>query len=123
MEQKQVLLVEDDKNIRELYGVALVNAGINILMAEDGEQGVTLALEHHPSLILMDITMPVLDGHEAVKRIRADSWGREAKIIFLTNHSEATNVAHAISQHPEDYIVKVNTPLMEIINRVRAAMY
>ncbi|HMO78266.1 MAG TPA: response regulator [Candidatus Paceibacterota bacterium] len=123
MEQKQVLLVEDEKNIRELYAMALINAGIDILMAEDGEQGVALALKHHPSLILMDISMPVLDGHEAVKKIRADSWGKNAKIIFLTNHSEATNVAHAISQHPEDYIVKVNTPVKEIINRVREAMY
>lgn len=123
MEQKQVLLVEDDNNIRELYATALTNAGIDVLTASDGAEGVKLALLKHPTLILMDITMPGLDGHEAVAKIRTDEWGKNAKIIFLTNHSEATNVAHAISQHPEDYIVKVNTPIKEIVNRVREAMY
>jgi len=122
MKDKSVLLVEDDTNIRELYAIALINAGIEVIMAEDGEQGVRIALEKHPSLILMDITMPVMDGHDAVQKIRADAWGRDAKIIFLTNHSEPHDVAHAFSQSPEDYIVKVNTPVKEVVNRVRMAL-
>lgn len=122
-EKKVVLLVEDDKNIRELYAMALVNAGIEIKMAENGQQGVEMALEHKPSVILIDIEMPVMDGHQAVEKIRMDKWGKNAKIIFLTNLSDASDVAHAVSQKAEEYIVKANTPVKEVVNQVRMAMH
>ena len=122
-DKKTVLLVEDDEAIRELYAVALIQAGFNILMAENGEQGVMFALKHHPDLILLDIDMPVMNGHEAAAQIRQDSWGKNVRIVFLTNHSDAANVAHAIMQKPEDYIVKVNVPIKDIINQVRIAIY
>jgi CheY-like chemotaxis protein len=122
-DKKTVLLVENDEAIRELYAVSLLQAGFNILMAENGEQGVMFALKHHPDLILLDIDMPVMNSHEAAAQIRQDSWGKTVRIVFLTNHSDASNVAHAIMQKPEDYIVKVNVPVKEIINQVRIAIY
>ena len=122
-DKKTILLVEDDKNIRELYAMALIGAGFSILMAENGQQGVDLALKHHPDLILLDIDMPIVNGHEAAQKIRLDSWGKTARIVFLTNHSDAQNVAHAIMQKPEDYIVKVNVPIKDMVNQVRIAIY
>ena len=122
-DKKTILLVEDDKNIRELYAMALIGAGFQILMAENGQQGVDLALKHHPDLILLDIDMPIVNGHEAAQKIRLDSWGKTARIVFLTNHSDAQNVAHAIMQKPEDYIVKVNVPIKDMVNQVRIAIY
>jgi CheY-like chemotaxis protein len=121
--KKSILLVEDDASIRELYAMAFINAGFNIIMAENGHQGVTLALEKHPNLILLDIDMPVMNGHEAAAKIRLDDWGKDARIVFLTNHSDAQNVAHAIMQKPEDYIVKVNVPVQEVVNQVRVAIH
>ncbi len=122
-EKKSVLLVEDDQALRELYAMALIRAGFDILMAENGEQGVALALKHQPNLILLDIDMPIMNGHQAAEKLRQDSWGKTARIIFLTNHSDAQNVAHAIMQKPEDYIVKANVPIQEMINQVRIAIY
>ncbi len=122
-DKKQVLVVEDDKILRELYGKALVDAGIEILLAENGKQGVELALKHKPSVILMDLEMPEMDGHQASEKIRLDDWGKTAHIIYLTNKSDPQNVAHAIMQKPEDYIVKANIPIKELVNRVRTAMY
>jgi CheY-like chemotaxis protein len=122
-EKRVVLLVEDDKALRELYAMALVKAGFDILMAENGKSGVAIALEHRPNLILLDIDMPIMNGHQAAERIRQDSWGKDARIIFLTNHSDAQNVAHAIMQKPEDYIVKANVPIKDMINQVRIAVY
>lgn len=120
---KTVLLVEDDQTIRELYATAFINAGLDVLMAEDGQQGVTLALEHKPAVILFDIDMPVLNGHQAAEKLRMDDWGKTVPIIFLTNHSDAANVAHAHMLKPEDYIVKANTPIKELVNKVRMAMH
>lgn len=122
-EKKTVLLVEDDQSIRELYAVAFIKAGLNIIMAENGQQGVDFALKRHPDLILLDIDMPILNGHQAAEKIRQDAWGKTARILFLTNHSDAQNVAHAIMQKPEDYIIKANVPVKEIVNQVRTAIY
>ena len=122
-DKKTVLLVEDDQSIRELYAVAFIKAGLNIMMAENGKQGVDFALKRHPDLILLDIDMPILNGHQAAEKIRQDDWGKTARILFLTNHSDAQNVAHAIMQKPEDYIIKANVPVKEIVNQVRTAIY
>ncbi len=122
-EQKTILLVENDQSIRELFAMALIKAGFNIVMAEDGQQGVAQALKHHPDLILLDIDMPIMNGHEAAEKIRQDEWGRHARIVFLTNHSDPQSVAHAVMLKPEDYIVKANIPVSEIINQVRIATY
>jgi DNA-binding response OmpR family regulator len=122
-ETKHILIVEDDKNIRELYAMALVNAGMEVKMAENGQQGVTMALEHHPAVILLDIDMPLMNGHEAAEQIRFDAWGKTVPIIFLTNHSDAMNVAHAHMLKPDDYIIKANEPLKDIVNKVRLAMH
>jgi len=122
-DKKTILLVEDDTNIRELYATAFINAGFNIKMAENGKQGVDFALEYHPDLILLDIDMPVINGHEAARQIRLDPWGKNVRIVFLTNHSDPQNVAHAVMQKPEDYIVKVNVPVKDVVNQVRIAIY
>ena len=123
IETKTVLLVEDDEPIRELYATALTNEGLSVITAEDGAEGVALALEKKPSVILFDIEMPVMDGHKAAEKIRLDSWGKDVPIIFLTNHSDVANVAHAHMLSLDDYIVKANIPVKEVINKVRMAMH
>lgn len=122
-ETKKVLLVEDDQTIRELYATAFINAGLDVSMAEDGAQGVAMALELKPAVVLLDIDMPVMNGHEAAEKIRLDAWGKTVPIIFLTNHSDAANVAHAHMLKPDDYIVKANTPIKDVVNQVRLAMH
>jgi DNA-binding response OmpR family regulator len=122
-EPKKILLVEDDQTIRELYATALINEGLDVIMAADGAEGVRIALEKKPSVILFDIEMPVMDGHQAAEKIRLDSWGKKVPIIFLTNLSDAANVAHAHMLQPDDYIVKANVPVKEVINKVRMAMH
>lgn len=121
-DKKTVLLVEDNTSIRELYAMAFINAGIKVLMAENGAHGLKLALEHHPALTLLDIDMPLMNGYEVCEKIRQDAWGQTAKIIFLTNRNDARDKAHAAPVHPDDYIVKANVPVKEVINKVLAAI-
>ena len=123
MERSSVLIVEDDEDIRTLYKTALLDAQMTVYTAKDGRDGVELALKHHPSVILMDIMMPNLNGHEAVRKIRADSWGKDAKVIFLTNFSDAENVVYAVEEGSEAYIVKANAEIEEVVNNVRTAMH
>jgi CheY-like chemotaxis protein len=123
MEQKTILLADDDMVLREMYRFAFTEAGINVLLAKDGQEAIEIALEQKPSIILMDVDMPNIDGYQAVKKIREDDWGRTAKVIYLTNYSSPSDVYTAISLKPEDYIVKANTDIKEVVNRVRTAMY
>lgn len=123
MTDSQILIVDDDKNIRELFSEALTLAGFSVRTAKDGEEGIKLALGYHPELIFMDIMMPGIDGHQAVQKIRDDSWGKDAKIIFLTNFTDAKDVTTALSQKPLDYIVKINTTPKKMVETVHSILY
>ena len=121
--KKTVLVVEDDIALRELCADALTEAGYHVLLAPNGQEGVTAALTHHPQIILMDIMMPIMDGHEATRHIRADEWGRTARIIYLTNLSDPENVFTAFEHGSVEYIIKSSNSIGEIVNKVRLAMY
>ena len=122
MKKACVLIVEDDANIRELYADAFTNAGLRVLTAANGVEGVEQALAHHPDAILMDIMMPVMDGHTAMNKIRKDAWGKNATVVFLTNMSDAENVVHAVEEGSSEYIIKANMTPKEVVNQVRMAM-
>jgi len=123
MTTASVLIVEDDESIRELYAAAFGVAKMEVLTAVNGAEGVKLALKHHPDVILMDIMMPVMNGHDAVNKIRNDPWGRNVTVVYLTNMSDAENVVHAVKQGSSEYIIKANTSPREVVNHVRMAMH
>lgn len=123
MSNLTILIADDDEMIREMYTAAFSAAGINVLQAVNGNQCVELTLAHHPDAILVDIMMPEMGGHEAVTKIRLDPWGKSAKIVYLTNMSDAENVVHAVEHGTEKYIVKANTSVKEVVNQVRMAMH
>ena len=84
---KRVLLVEDNKNNMRLIIKLLENDGYETIKAETGEEGVRLALEEKPDLILMDINLPGIDGLEATRRIKASGKDRDVPIIAITSYA------------------------------------
>jgi two-component system, cell cycle response regulator DivK len=86
---KTVLLVEDNEDNQEIYRIILTHHGFSVLQAWDGERGVQMARFHCPDLILMDLTMPVIDGLEATRILKADPATAGIPIIALTAHGEA----------------------------------
>ena len=119
METKKILIVEDEIDIREAMAEAIAGAGFTTLTAENGQIGLQIALTEHPDLILLDLMMPVLNGHETLKKLRADAWGKNAKVIVLTAMDDVTNIATAHQNPIEDYIIKAHTSLDELIKKVR----
>ncbi|MDO8582844.1 MAG: response regulator [bacterium] len=83
--QKTVLIIEDEKSLRDAVVDMLSIKGFSPLAARNGKEGVDLALSKHPDLILLDLIMPEMDGMEALQEIREDAWGLNVPIIILTN--------------------------------------
>lgn len=119
METKKILLIEDEKDISDAISETLVGAGYQVLTAENGQVGLSLALAEHPDLILLDLVMPVMDGHETLRRLRNDPWGRSASIIILTAMDDVTNIATAHEYPITDYIIKAQTSLEDVLKKVR----
>ncbi len=118
-----VLIVDDDDYIRDMYATAFNLAGHKVLTANNAETAVALALAEQPNIILMDITMPGGSGHDAVAKIREDVWGKTAKIMYLTNLSDAGNLMEAVEQKSDEYIVKSNTEPKDVVKKAEALMY
>ena len=102
----RVLYVEDNEMNRDMLSRRLQRRGFEVLIAGDGEQGVTLAAAEKPDLILMDLSLPVLDGWEATRRIKATPDTRHIPIIGLTAHALAADRDKCLEAGCDDYDTK-----------------
>ena len=87
MEQKTVLLVEDQLDFLAVHKLYLERHGFRVVTAEDGRTAVLRAREHHPHVILMDFTIPLLDGIDATAQIKRDPDTRDIPVVLLTAHT------------------------------------
>ena len=102
----RVLYVEDNEMNRDMLSRRLQRRGFEVLIAGNGEQGVTLAAAEKPDLILMDLSLPVLDGWEATRRIKAAPDTRHIPIIGLTAHAMAADRDKCLEAGCDDYDTK-----------------
>ena len=102
----KILLVEDNEMNRDMLSRRLVRGGYDVTIAEDGARGVEMATSDSPDLILMDMSLPVIDGWEATRRIKATPELRKIPIIALTAHAMATDRDKALEAGCDDYDTK-----------------
>jgi DNA-binding response OmpR family regulator len=121
--EKKLLIVEDETDIREAMAEAAKQEGFQVLVAKNGQEGVDIALAEKPDLILLDIVMPVMDGHEVLKKLRNDPWGQSVKIIMLTSMDDVKNIGEASTNNITEYIIKAHSSLDDIMKQVRLAIY
>jgi two-component system, cell cycle response regulator DivK len=103
---KKILLVEDNEMNRDMLSRRLVRNGFEVIMAVDGEQGIAMAQSERPDLILMDMSLPVIDGWEATRRVRASEATSAIPIIALTAHAMSGDREKAIEAGCNDYDTK-----------------
>ena len=113
---KKILIVEDEANIRELLRLYLEREGYTVLEAENGVEGIKKWKSDKPDMLLLDVMMPVMDGWEVCKEIRAES---DVPIIMLTAKGETADRVSGLEMGADDYIVKP-LEMPEVIARVRA---
>ena len=102
----KILLVEDNELNRDMLSRRLEKRGHHILIATDGEQGVALALKELPELVLMDMSLPVLDGWAATKQIKSTAATKGIPIIALTAHAMASDEQQAREAGCDDFDTK-----------------
>jgi CheY-like chemotaxis protein len=102
----RILLAEDNEMNRDMLSRRLVRSGYEVILAEDGGRCLAMALSEKPDLILMDMSLPVIDGWEATRRIRATPALRAIPIIALTAHAMATDRDKALEAGCDDYDTK-----------------
>lgn len=119
LRRPKVLIVEDSADLRDFLRKVLVHRGYAFLGAADGIEGINIAKEERPDLILMDLSLPHLDGIEATRRIKADASLRHVPIIAVTAHARSADEARAREAGCIDYISKPYAlgDLMQLVNR------
>src|SRR5262245_15892 len=105
-EAMKILLVEDNEMNRDMLSRRLERRGYQVIMAVDGQQGVALALSEAPALILMDMSLPVLDGWEATRQLKATAPTQAIPIIALTAHAMSGDREKALAAGCDDYDTK-----------------
>lgn len=118
MRAKKILLADDAASVLMAERMMLRGAGYDVVTARDGEEAVAMALSERPDLILLDASMPRLDGLEACRRLRAHESTREIPIILVTTRSEATIAQRAFDSGANECLVKPFDPV-EVLARLR----
>lgn len=101
-----ILIVEDNEMNRDMLSRRLMRNGYQVLMAVDGETGIEMARTSAPDLILMDMSLPVMDGWEATRRMKSDETLKHIPIIALTAHAMANDRDKALAAGCDDYDTK-----------------
>jgi two-component system alkaline phosphatase synthesis response regulator PhoP len=116
---KSVLVIDDEESLLNVLSQKFSDEGIIAYVAHNGREGLQVALEKHPDLILLDIMMPEMDGFDVMKHLQEDEWGKTVPVILLTNSSSIDTVAKAVSTGMSEFLVKTDLRLDEVVDKVK----
>lgn len=119
---KNILIVEDEKPLRRALEEALNRESFVTLVAKNGEEGLRIALERHPDLILLDVIMPEMNGVEMLRKLRADVWGKTASVLVFTNDTDPEHVGETMENDVTDYLMKIDWEIEDVIKKIKAIL-
>ena len=121
MSKQTILVVDDEQDLLDLIEYNLRQEGYEVILAEDGQEGIQKAREHMPDLVLLDIMMPQMDGIEVCDRMREDPDLSHIPIIFLTARSDEKTEIEGLNKGADDYITKpISTN--KLVSRIKAVL-
>jgi DNA-binding response OmpR family regulator len=113
-----VLLIEDEFGFRRIYSSVFKFAGYDVLDAEDGEKGFQMVLDHRPSIVLLDLLLPKMNGFEVLKKIRATEEIKKTPVIIFSVMGEPREVGMGLSLGANDYTIKGTSSPKEVLDKV-----
>lgn len=117
--KKRILVVEDEQSILNVLCDKLSKEGFDLLKAMDGKEGLNKALQEKPDLILLDLLMPVMDGIAMLKELRKDEWGKDAKVVILTNLSGEEKNVLDLDEGKHEFLIKSDWKISDVVKKVK----
>ena len=118
----KILLVEDDKSLREIYGVRLLAEGYDIVSAGDGEEALAMAIKERPRLILSDVMMPKISGFDMLDILRSTTETKDVKVIIMTALSSEDQRKRGEQLGADKYLVKSQVGIEDVVRAVHEAL-
>jgi len=116
--KQTIVIIEDEKPIRDMYAWKLRAEGFNVFSAENGQVGIGVIEEVRPSLILLDIRMPVMSGDNMLEKLRQTDWGSSIRVIILTNLSKDEAPHKLRFLNVDRYIVKAHSTPDQVLSTI-----
>jgi len=120
--QKNILIIEDDRFLRELIAQKLIKEDFNISEAIDGEEGIKKIKEEKPDLVLLDLILPGIDGFEVLSKMREDPSITRIPVIILSNLGQREDVERGLKLGAVDYLIKAHFTPGEIIEKIKLVL-
>jgi DNA-binding response OmpR family regulator len=119
---KTILIVEDDKFLRELISKKLIQEGYDIIETIDGEEGLKKIKTEQPDLVLLDLILPGIDGFEVLSQMKEDPKTSAIPVIILSNLGQKEDVEKGLKLGAVDYLIKAHFTPGEIVEKIKAAL-
>jgi len=119
---RRILIVDDREEVRAALVMMLEDRGCEIIQATDGSQVLGMVLEYRPDLVLLDLAMPVMDGFQALRELRANEQAKDVPVIVITARTDLADQAKALSMGVADYVTKPFS-VAAVIGRINEVLH
>ena len=117
--KKKILVVEDEPSLRKVLETSLIQEGFAVSTATNGEDGLRLANEEKPDLILLDIILPKMDGFAVLNSLSQSDLLKHTKVLILTNLSYSGNIVEMLQKGAQEYLMKADWTIAELMEKVK----
>ncbi len=118
----KIAIVEDDRAISQLYQIKFKKEGYTVEVAENGKDGLVLAEKMKPDVVLLDLMMPEMTGGEMLKVLRKTEWGKDVKVVILTNVSVDEAEPEIKGQNIQGFILKAHYTPQQVVDTVKKVL-
>lgn len=119
-DKKNILIVDDDTFFLDMYAMRFKSSGFEVVTANNGKNALEVLEKNTPDIILLDLTMPIMDGFETLKHMKKDDRLKDIRVIILTNKGEPEDIAFSDAHGAIGYIIKANSTPTEVVERVNS---
>ncbi|MDQ3089810.1 MAG: response regulator [bacterium] len=122
MPEHKILIIEDDKFLRNLIVTKLIKEGFGTAISEDGAGVMNLIINEKPNLIVLDIMLPAVNGLDILTEVRKNETWKDIKVIIFSNLKDEQNIKRGLELDVTDYLVKANVTLDELVKTIKSSI-
>lgn len=115
----KIAIIEDDQAINQMYRLKFEAEGFNVVSADNGQEGLEICQQAKPDIVLLDLMMPIMNGDEMLAKMRSTDWGKDIKVVILTNVGEAKIAEKVRNLGVLDVLTKAQLTPTEVVNKIR----